>query len=98
MRVEVLHFRPFVKNSLQGFVTVFLPDVGIEIRGAMLHKASGKAWISLPGKSYVTEDGKQAYSYIVAFPNQKVWEGFQQAALAALDKLLRKEERQHVEQ
>ena len=98
MQVEILHFRPFVKNSLQGFVTIFLPEVGLEIRGCTLHEASGKRWVGLPAKEYTTEEGKQAYSYIITFPAQKTWKAFQHAAIAALDHFLRKEERHHVEQ
>lgn len=85
MRVEIVNFRPHLKNSLLGFVSLFLPEVGLELRGCSLHTDNGKSWIALPAKPYTKEDGKQSWAYILAFPDKEKYSDFQTQALEALD-------------
>ena len=90
MRVEIVNFRPHLKNSLQGFVSIFFPTVGLEIRDCTFHKLNDKRWIALPAKPYTTKDGKTSWAYIIAFPDRKVYGDFQEQALEALDKFVQK--------
>lgn len=85
MSVQVKEFRKFEKNSLKGFATLFLPSIGLQIKDCTLHESNGKRWVSLPAKPYHKEDGSQAYSYIVSFPDRNVYESFQRQALQAID-------------
>ena len=85
MKIEITGWRPFAKNTLQGFLTMLLPDAGLEIRDATLHEKNGKQWIGLPSKPYKAKDGSEKWSYIVGFPIKEDHWNFQRAALAALD-------------
>jgi len=87
--IEIVSFRKFEKNTLQGFVIVRMTSVGLEIRDCTLHEKDGCRWISLPSKPYTKEDGSTGYSYIVAFPEKRIYEQFQKATLAALDEYLK---------
>jgi len=85
MRIEVTDFRPYRKNTLQGFLTILLPSVGLEIRDLGLHEKNGKRWLQLPAKPYTKPDGGQGWSYIVSFPEKNRYNQFQDVALKALD-------------
>ena len=92
MKIEITEWRSFQKNTLQGFVTIHLPDIGLEIRDATLHVKNAKQWIGLPSKPYKAKDGSEKWSYIVGFPIKDDHWNFQRAALTALD-LYRAEEK-----
>jgi hypothetical protein len=89
MAIQIMEFRKFEKNSLQGFVTLLLTGAGIQIRDATYHQSDGKRWISLPAKPYKDEAGSTRYSYIVSFPDKKIYSKFQEQALKALDEFIR---------
>ena len=82
--VEILNFKKFEKGSLQGFFTVRLPKISLEIRGCSLHSKDGKHWVNLPSKPYKKEDGTEGWSYIVRWVDKKVYDRFQQEVLEAL--------------
>jgi len=82
--IEIVEFRAYVKNTLQGFLTVRVPS-GWEIRDITLHEKNGKRWISMPAKSYKKEDGTEAWVLIVRLPDQHRWEAFQNAVLRAMN-------------
>ena len=44
MAVEVVEFREYVKNTLQGFLTIRMTNVGLEIRDIALHRKNGEKW------------------------------------------------------
>lgn len=86
MSIKVTHFRAHSKNTLQGFFTAQLTNIGLEIRDATLHEKDGKRWIGLPAKPYEKEDGTTGYAFIVKFYEKDKWNQFQKATLEALDK------------
>ena len=88
MAIQVQEFRKYQKNSLQGFTTLLLTGAGLQIKDCTVHEGNGKRWISLPAKPYKDEEGQTKYSYIVSFPDKKVYGNFQKQALAALDEYL----------
>lgn len=88
MAVQIVDFRKYQKNSLQGFLTLLLTGAGLQIKDATYHVSDGKRWISLPAKPYTKEDGNQGYSYTVSFPDRKIFSKFQEQALKALDEHL----------
>lgn len=88
MAIQIQQFRKYEKNSLQGFVTLLLTGPGLEIRDATYHMSNGKRWISLPSKPYQDKDGSTKYSYILAFPDKKIYAAFQSQAIEALDEYL----------
>jgi hypothetical protein len=84
MAIEITDFRPHVKNTLQGFLTVRM-----EIRDLALHRQNGKRWLQLPSKPYTKPDGGQGWAYILHFYEKPRFEQFQQATLKALDEYQR---------
>jgi len=88
MAIQIVDFRKYQKNSLQGFVTLLLTDAGIQIKDATYHTSNGRRWITLPAKPYEDKDGSTKYSYIVSFPDKKIYAAFQEQALKALDEHL----------
>jgi hypothetical protein len=88
MAIQIVDFRKYQKNSLQGFVTLLFTGPGIQIKDATYHVSEGKRWISLPAKPYQDDQGTMKYSYIVSFPDKKIYAAFQQQALKALDEHL----------
>ena len=91
MGIEIVKFRKYEKNTLQGFLTILMTNIGLEIRDATLHQKEGKKWVSLPAKPYEKEDGTTGYSYIVKFVDKDKYFQFQDAVLQELDKFLSKE-------
>jgi hypothetical protein len=63
--VVVLSFRHFLKNTLQGFVTLSLSPPGITIHDCAYHvREDGRAWIGWPSRAY-QKSGKQEWTRIV---------------------------------
>jgi len=82
--VEIVSFRAYKKNTLQGFVTVKLTTIGLEIRDITVHEKNDSRWIGLPAKPY-EKDGKTQYSYIVNFYDKNAGDKFQAQVLEGLD-------------
>ena len=89
MAIEIMSFRKFQKNTLQGFVNIRLTNVGIEIRDVCYHAKNGKRWLSMPAKPY-EKDGETKYVYILDFYDSPKSDQFQARALKALDEYLSK--------
>ena len=83
MSIEIVNFRKYEKNTLKGFFTARLPNIGLEIRDCTLHSKNGERWIGLPSKPY-DANGETKYSYIVKFYEKDKWELFQTEVLKAL--------------
>ena len=84
MAVEILKYKEFQKNSLQGFVDLKMTQVGLDIRGCTYHEKNGKRWIGLPGREY-KDNGETKWANILKFDDEFHWK-FQKAALEALDR------------
>lgn len=85
MAIEIVDFRTHEKNTLKGFVTVRLTNVGLEVRDLALHQKNGKRWLQLPSKPYQKPDGSKGWSYIISFYEKDRYNQFQAVALKALD-------------
>ena len=85
MGVEIIDFRSYQRNTLQGFLTIRMTSVGLEIRDIALHRRDGKQWLQLPAKPYKKPDGDQGWSYILAFYEKERFKQFQEVTLKALD-------------
>ncbi|MBN1843080.1 MAG: hypothetical protein JW883_12480 [Deltaproteobacteria bacterium] len=85
MAIEITDFRTYQKNSLQGFLTLRMTSVGLEIRDIALHQKNGKHWLQLPAKPYKKPDGSQGWAYILAFYDKHTFKKFQEVTLKALD-------------
>jgi hypothetical protein len=90
-------FQPRASNSLRGFITLqFIPS-GLALRDCTLHEKDGRRWIGLPAKPQIDSEGrvrkdlttgKTLYTPVIEIPGKAERERFQQAALAAVDRLL----------
>lgn len=89
MAIEITSFKPYTKNTLRGFLTLRLTNIGLEVRDATLHEKNGKRWIQLPSKAY-QKDEKTLWTAIVDFYDKARSEQFQKAALEAIDQFMKK--------
>ncbi|MHC4474095.1 MAG: hypothetical protein ACYTEL_00520 [Planctomycetota bacterium] len=89
MSVEITQFREYKKNTLQGFATVRLTGVGLEIRDITVHSKNSSGWLGLPAKPF-EKDGKTQWMPLVKFYEKARWDEFQEETLKALDEYKRK--------
>lgn len=54
--MELLEFRPYVKNTLRGFATVSLSN-GLVIHDMPVHNSAGRHWAGMPSKPMLAPDG-----------------------------------------
>ena len=85
MAIEIVDFRPMDKNTLRGFVTIRMTQIGLEIRDVALHEKNGQRWIQLPSRPYTGRDGTTKYSYILDFYDKPMRDRFTAAVLKALE-------------
>ena len=89
MAIEITEFKPHEKNTLRGFLTARLTNIGLEIRGICLHEKNGKRWLSMPAKLW-EKNGETKYVYILDFYDRQKSDQFQACALKALDDFFKK--------
>ncbi len=75
--LEVVEYKPFHKNTLQGFLTVRLKSIGLEIKDVTHHRKGDDVWFNMPSKSYQKDDGSNGYRYLVKFTDQRYNDSFQ---------------------
>lgn len=88
MSIECTEFKPFVKNTLQGFCTLRMEPSGIVIKECSVHEKNGQRWISFPGKPWTDREGKTAYRNIIEIASRKQADQFRDAALKAIDQFI----------
>jgi hypothetical protein len=84
--IKCLKFRPYRKNTLQGFCDLQLVRTGLVIRDCCLHEKAGKYWISFPARSYPGKDGNTQWATLIEFADDagESREAFQHLAVAAV--------------
>jgi hypothetical protein len=90
-------WRPVTKNSLAGFCTLELNPSGLILRDCSLHeRPEGRRWVALPAKPVLDSSGmhrkdpatgKPLWLPVVEIKGKAERQRFQNAALAAIDKL-----------
>ncbi|MCD6516442.1 MAG: septation protein SpoVG family protein [Candidatus Aminicenantes bacterium] len=88
--IKILEFKERQQNTLQGFVTIQMTNIGLEIRNITVHQKNDSRWIGMPAKPY-EKDGKTQYSYIVHFYDKEMGDKFKDAVLQALDEYRRQD-------
>ena len=69
MKITINKWKPYQKNSLQGFFNLTINDIGLSIEGVgYFNNNEGKKWLTLPTKSYQAKDGKTKYQPFISFP------------------------------
>ena len=88
MAIEILKWRRLEKNTLQGFVSILMPSMGLEIRDITVHRKGNDRWLGMPARPY-DDNGTTKYAYILKFQDKKIWDRFQSETLDALDEYVR---------
>jgi len=86
MAIECIDYREHISGALQGFATIWVPKMGLEIQGISLFSKEGRRWVSMPSKEYTNKEGEKKYSPIVSFRDKKHHSLFGEACLEAIDK------------
>jgi hypothetical protein len=81
------NWKPFQKNTMQGFVDLVLPS-GLILRSCTLHEKGNKRWIGMPAKSYTDDAGSTKWVTMVDFTTKEGHARFQEAALEAVERYL----------
>lgn len=64
-KYNIVNWKPYVKNTLQGFGTIQFLEIGLEIRECCFHTKGKKRWISFPAKEFVRKDGGKSWAVVV---------------------------------
>jgi hypothetical protein len=90
MPVVILAWRPLVKNTLRGFVTITLG--AMEITDISVHRQEDRAWAGLPAKPQIDregnvrkKDGKIEYTKVIAWTTKEAGNRFSESVIAALE-------------
>ncbi len=91
--IKCLAWRPFERNTLQGFAGIWLPTARLNIRGCAVHEKNGKRWVQLPARPQLDEArnlirndaGKIQYAKVLDFDSREVADRFNAAALKAIE-------------
>jgi hypothetical protein len=90
-RMKLMSFRPLVKNSLRGFVSLELPN-GLRLLECPVLVSHGKAWVSLPGRPILDENGrhkrdlndKLQYAPVIQWRDRDLSDRFSDAVIALI--------------
>jgi hypothetical protein len=91
LTVRCEDFRPFRRNTLHGFASVFLQEIGLRIRDLSIHQKNQSRWAAMPSKPMLKNetlmkdaDGKAQYASILEFPERTFRDAFSVAVIRAV--------------
>lgn len=82
--IEVMAVKHYSKGALRAFADIYIPKMGLEIRGISLFAKGPNKWANLPSKEYQDESGATKYSPIVRFREDDVYKTFRQQLVEAI--------------
>jgi hypothetical protein len=83
--IRCIRFRPYQKNTLQGFADLHLVRTGLIIKDCCFHEKNGKHWIGFPARPYQSQEGTTLWSPLIEFTGDgRARAQFQQQAVAAV--------------
>jgi hypothetical protein len=92
LTITATSWRPLLKNTLRGFVTAHVAELGMSFLDVAIHQKGDRAWAAPPSRPWVKgtvvltgEDGKPSYSPLVEFDSPAVRSAFSDAVVAALE-------------
>jgi hypothetical protein len=84
-------FRPFRRNTLHGFASVFIQEIGLRIRDLSIHQKNTSRWAAMPSKPMLKNEmlmkddaGKAQYASILEFPERAYRDAFSAAVIRAV--------------
>ncbi|MBM4274064.1 MAG: hypothetical protein FJ134_06350 [Deltaproteobacteria bacterium] len=90
MKPKVIKFTQYHKNTLQGFVTVYLPETGMVIPSFSLHQNDRSRWLEIPAKPPTNPESNSNWQKIIYFLDDRDEEIFMNQVMQALDEYLGK--------
>jgi hypothetical protein len=92
--IRCLRFRPYVKNTLKGFVDLELSRVGLVLRDCCWHEKNGKEWVSFPARPYENRDGDTLWQPLIEFADgaKEARAQFQRLALEVIHAVVAEKE------
>ena len=85
--IIVAGWKPLIKNTLRGFLSVNLPS-GMVIHNVTVHEKGEARWVGLPAREWTNDQGVKQYSNLIEFRDRATANKFRDAVLAALDRHL----------
>jgi hypothetical protein len=88
--IEVIceSFKPFVKNTLQGFAMLVFPAIGVRIFECSFHKKSDTHyWVGFPSRAY-EQGGQKKYARLIEATEQSWHYAQQDEMVEAIHKFL----------
>lgn len=82
--IQIANWRPYQKNSLQGFFSASLPS-GLIFHELMLHAREGSRWIAFPAREWKNAAGERQYARFIEFRDRESNDRFRDSVLQALD-------------
>jgi DNA-binding cell septation regulator SpoVG len=82
--IQVTGWKPLVKNTLRGFLSVNLPS-GMVIHNVTVHEKGEGRWVGMPSREWVNQDGAKQYSPLIEFVDRRTANKFRDLVLDALD-------------
>lgn len=82
--IEIIKFKEVNRNTLKGYVDIFLPNSGLEIYGCTYHVKGNNQWVNMPQKEITLSDGSKKYFSITRFREANHRDAFSRAVLQAL--------------
>ena len=81
--MEIIKFREYKKNTLQGFVDIQLTS-GIILREFTYHVRNGSEWVNPPARAYKDNDGVEKWARIVDFAAKEMYQNFSRQVVKLL--------------
>jgi hypothetical protein len=88
MEIKVVDFVPLGSNTMQGFVTVELVELGLEIPGFAIHQKGESRWVELPAKPPTNSDNNDKWIKVINFYDRRKESEFKKLILKDYDKYM----------
>jgi hypothetical protein len=92
MIVTCEDWKPFQRNTLQGFCTIRIEDIQLLVKDVAIHTKNGQTWAQLPSKPQVKDgclvkdnSGKTQYWSTMEFVGREARDAFSQAVIRAIN-------------
>lgn len=91
MTISCTRFKPYQKNTLLGFATIFIDTIGMEINSISVHQKGNEKWLSFPSRESIDNGEKKYWPYIY-FPEMANKTDFTREAMKAIDEKINQNE------
>ncbi len=86
-KINVVEFIPCNRNTLQGFASVELAELGLVIPGFAIHKKGKNRWVELPAKPPTDPENYSKWTKVIKFYDIRKENEFKRMILESLDSL-----------